>query len=105
VDAFMCYKQKCKVVSLNLAHPVSGSDCCSWPAQADEVLTVMPTAELITAYLLMWCWRCWVAHHSKSVLDGFTCSQLHTQSIYSQKHVNNVGFVSFIVFCYTMFTL
>jgi len=21
VDAFMCYKQKCKVVSLNLAHP------------------------------------------------------------------------------------
>jgi len=22
VDAFMCYKQKCKVVSLNLAHPV-----------------------------------------------------------------------------------
>jgi len=21
-DAFMCYKQKCKVVSLNLAHPV-----------------------------------------------------------------------------------
>jgi len=24
VDAFMCYKQKCKVVSLNLAHPVYG---------------------------------------------------------------------------------
>jgi len=24
VDAFTCYKQKCKVVSLNLAHPV---DC------------------------------------------------------------------------------
>jgi len=23
VDAFMCYKQKCKVVSLNLAHPVT----------------------------------------------------------------------------------
>jgi len=23
VDAVMCYKQKCKVVSLNLAHPVS----------------------------------------------------------------------------------
>jgi len=22
VDAFMCYKQKCKVMSLNLAHPV-----------------------------------------------------------------------------------
>jgi len=22
VDAFMCYKQKCKLVSLNLAHPV-----------------------------------------------------------------------------------
>jgi len=22
VDAFICYKQKCKVVSLNLAHPV-----------------------------------------------------------------------------------
>jgi len=22
VDALMCYKQKCKVVSLNLAHPV-----------------------------------------------------------------------------------
>jgi len=22
VDAFMCYKQKCKVVSLNLANPV-----------------------------------------------------------------------------------
>jgi len=22
VDAFMCYKQKCKAVSLNLAHPV-----------------------------------------------------------------------------------
>jgi len=22
VDAFVCYKQKCKVVSLNLAHPV-----------------------------------------------------------------------------------
>jgi len=22
VDAFMCHKQKCKVVSLNLAHPV-----------------------------------------------------------------------------------
>jgi len=22
VDVFMCYKQKCKVVSLNLAHPV-----------------------------------------------------------------------------------
>jgi len=22
VDAFMCYKQKCKVVSFNLAHPV-----------------------------------------------------------------------------------
>jgi len=22
VDAFMCYRQKCKVVSLNLAHPV-----------------------------------------------------------------------------------
>jgi len=22
VDAFMCYKKKCKVVSLNLAHPV-----------------------------------------------------------------------------------
>jgi len=22
VDAFTCYKQKCKVVSLNLAHPV-----------------------------------------------------------------------------------
>jgi len=22
LDAFMCYKQKCKVVSLNLAHPV-----------------------------------------------------------------------------------
>jgi len=22
VDAIMCYKQKCKVVSLNLAHPV-----------------------------------------------------------------------------------
>jgi len=35
VDAFMCYKQKCKVVSLNLAHPVEtvigdeseGGDC------------------------------------------------------------------------------
>jgi len=25
VDAFMCYKQKCKVVSLNLAHPVDMS--------------------------------------------------------------------------------
>jgi len=24
MDAFMCYKQKCKVVSLNLAHPVEG---------------------------------------------------------------------------------
>jgi len=24
VDAFICYKQKCKVVSLNLAHPVEG---------------------------------------------------------------------------------
>jgi len=22
MDAFMCYKQKCKVASLNLAHPV-----------------------------------------------------------------------------------
>jgi len=22
VDVFVCYKQKCKVVSLNLAHPV-----------------------------------------------------------------------------------
>jgi len=26
-DAFMCYQQKCKVVSLNLAHPVQF--CCS----------------------------------------------------------------------------
>jgi len=26
VDAVMCYKQKCKVVSLNLAHPVQFSD-------------------------------------------------------------------------------
>jgi len=25
VAAFMCYKQKCKVVSLNLAHPVGRS--------------------------------------------------------------------------------
>jgi len=25
VDAFTCYKQKCKVVSLNLAHPVGVS--------------------------------------------------------------------------------
>jgi len=35
VDAFMCYKQKCKVVSLNLAHPVyikygdtAAASCC-----------------------------------------------------------------------------
>jgi len=27
VDAFMCYKQKCKVVSLNLAHPVDRHHC------------------------------------------------------------------------------
>jgi len=27
VDAFMCYKQKCKVVSLNLAHPVHSLVC------------------------------------------------------------------------------
>jgi len=26
MDAFMCYKQKCKVVSLNLAHPVYEHD-------------------------------------------------------------------------------
>jgi len=25
MDVFMCYKQKCKVVSLNLAHPVFSS--------------------------------------------------------------------------------
>jgi len=28
VDAFMCYKQKCKVVSLNLAHPVDVLSLC-----------------------------------------------------------------------------
>jgi len=30
VDAFMCYKQKCKVVSLNLAHPVHSQQHTTW---------------------------------------------------------------------------
>jgi len=29
VDAFMCYKQKGKVVSLNLAHPVHETGICA----------------------------------------------------------------------------
>jgi len=28
VDAFMCFKHKCKVVSLNLAHPVESAVGC-----------------------------------------------------------------------------
>jgi len=28
----MCYKQKCKVVSLDLAHPVYSTQYTAWPA-------------------------------------------------------------------------
>jgi len=30
VDEFICYKQKCKVVSLNLAHPVESNISKTW---------------------------------------------------------------------------
>jgi len=35
VAAFMCYKQKCKVVALNLAHPVY-----SWGCRTDWIAMV-----------------------------------------------------------------
>jgi len=38
VDALICYKQKCKVVSLNLAHPV----------YCDRELIVCHNDELVT---------------------------------------------------------
>jgi len=56
VDAIMCYKQKCKVVSLNLAHPVYGlsnghvTDDVTWPRSCCEAVR---SAILSTAWLLV----------------------------------------------------
>jgi len=46
INAFACYKQKCKLAPFNLAHPVCGyvampSDWCTFN-QCDA--TIMPTA-------------------------------------------------------------
>jgi len=65
VDAFMCYKQKCKVVSLNLAHPVHMfakrplmSHCCRQVFWAGEgrryVLRLRST--LLVRELIRWVW-------------------------------------------------
>jgi len=50
VDAFMCYKQKYKVVSLNLAHPV----CASISYEPKDTVSVNYKAWVCTKQYYLW---------------------------------------------------